>query len=364
MNEVIIKKEDLLNNIDEIKRLVTKEDYTIFAVVKGNGYGLDIVSYTKFLIENGFDHFAVANIKEALTLRENNVDKEILLMSPSSDKEYLNDLIKNNITLTIDSIEGAILVDKICKKLERTIDAHIKINTGLSRYGFNYDDIEDIKKLFEETENINFIGIFSHFSTSFSKDSSYCDLQFSRFKKVLELLKQDGIEFKYKHICNSSAFYKYPNMHLTAARIGSMFLGYGGNEKRLKTIGELHTKINKIRILQKGDFIGYGNIYRAKKETKVAILPIGYSDGIGLVLYDQRFKLKSKLGKVYYDIKKLFKDDNMTLNINGEKMKVLGQIGMSNIMVDITGKKYNENDDLYIKCKVSLIDSSIKRIYK
>lgn len=361
MNELIIDKKDLLHNINEIKSRVNKKDYTLIAVVKGNAYGLGIIEFTNFLIENGFNFFAVASFDEAITLRKNNIKEKILLLTPYSDYESVKALIDNDITLTIDSNELFNVVKSISNKLKKKVYAHIKIDTGLSRYGFNYNDLESIKNIVKDKSNIIFEGIYSHFSNSLAKDSSFSNIQFSRFNKVIEELKNNNIEFKLKHICNSSGFFKYKDMHLNAARIGSAFIGNAvGIKSNLKKIGTFHTKISKIRDINKGEYIGYANSYKAKKNMKIAILETGYYEGVGLSLKEQRFRFLSKAKRLIIDTKNLFNNDTLYLN----NFKVIGQIGMHDVVIDITGENYKENDDIYFYVRPVIIDSSIKRVYK
>lgn len=365
MNELIINKEDLVHNINEIKSKVNSDDYTLIAVVKGNAYGLGIIEFTKFLIKNGFDFFAVASFDEAILLRKNGIKEKILLLTPYKDSNIIEELIKNDIILTIDSIKGHSIVNNVCDKLNKKVKAHIKVDTGLSRYGFNYDDIDSIKSVLVNSNNIIFEGIYSHFSNSLAKDSTFSNIQYSRLLNVIETLEKSNISFSLKHICNSSGFFKYPNMYLNASRIGSAFVGSAaGIKTNLRRVGLFHSKIVKIRNINKKDYIGYANSYIAKKNMKVAIIGAGYFDGIGMDIVTQRFKFKSKIKQVLISIISLFKDNNMSLTINGERVKVLGQIGMHNIVVDITGKNYKENDDIYINVKVTHIESHVKRVYK
>lgn len=203
----------------------------------------------------------------------------------------------------------------------------LKLIHGLSRYGFSYNSSNDISNIIKECSNIEFEGIFSHLSNSLAKDSSWSITQFNRFTSLISKLENLNIQFKLKHICNSSGFFKYPNMHLNASRIGSAFIGNAyGPGNFLKHIGTFHTKISKIKNLNKGDIIGYGNSYIASKPTKIAILHTGYFDGIGITLVDQRFKFLSKAKRVFMDFKRLFSNDFVYLNINGKFYKVLGQI--------------------------------------
>lgn len=361
MNELIIEKQDLLHNINEIKSKVKTEDYTLIAVVKGNAYGLGLIEFTNFLIENGFNFFAVASIDEAIKLRENNVKEKILLLTPYSKEDEIKLLVENDITLTIDSKSLFDTVENVCKNLNKKISAHVKVDTGLSRYGFNYNNVSDIKEIVKNSNNIIFEGVYSHFSNSLAADPAFSNIQYNRFINLIDELKKDNIEFKLRHICNSSGFFKYENMHLNAARIGSAFTGNAvGIKSNLKKIGMFHTKITKIKNLKKGEYVGYANSYKVKKDMKIGILPTGYYEGVGLSLIEQRHRFLSKAKKTMIEFKNMFKDSSYTIG----ELKVIGQIGMHDVVIDLTNKSYNENDDVYFYVRPVLIDTSVKRVYR
>ncbi len=341
MNELIIDKNDLLHNIEIIKNNNTDENYTIIAVVKANAYGMGLDS-VKILKQQGIEYFAVSKYVEVLDFRKEYSDK-LLLLTPYYDEEILSNLIDKDVILTIDSIKQAMLIDKIAKEKDVKVYAHIKVDTGLNRYGIKYNDVNSIINIVNNTENIKYYGIYSHFSNSLAKDEKFTKLQYDRFIKVIDELQEKGIDFKLKHICNSSAYFKYPEMHLNAARIGSAFIGVASNNNNLKKIGIFHTKVVKVQDVLPGDFIGYAKSYKVKTSMNIAILNTGYFDGVGKTLIDQRFSFKSRLKGVYEYTKYLFKTDYVYL----DDLKVLGQIGMHDIVIDNTDKKLNINDDVY-----------------
>ena len=365
MNELIIDKKDLINNLNEIKKQIKKDDYTIIAVVKGNGYGIDSIKLVNFLKENGITFFAVANLEEAIKLRKAGIKEKIMMLTPYSDKDSLIKLIENDIVLTIDSEKCFNEAEKIAEKYNKKINSHIKVDTGLSRYGFDFNEIDKIEKIINKSKNIKFEGIYSHFSNSLAKDSSYSKLQYNRFCKVIDNLEKKGIKFNIKHICNSSGFFKYPEMHLNAARIGSAIIGMASGENaKLKRIGKFHTKIVRVKELKKGDYIGYANSYKAKRKTKIAILPTGYFDGSGKEIETKRYRFLSKVKKCVNDFKNIFKTNNDYMEINNKKLKILGQIGMHDVVLDITDTNFYENEDVYFYVRPILVDSSIERIWK
>lgn len=283
MKSLVINKNDLRHNIKVIKDLARLDipddngkNYKLIGVVKGNGYGLGLIEYSEFLIDNGIGTLAVATIEEAIELRKSGIKEDILMMSSTSIKKDLKELIDNDIIITIGSKESTDAVLEIEKETNKRIRAHIKIDTGFGRYGFIYNDIKTIVESIKSLSNVKIEGIYSHFSLAYYKNDKWTIKQFNRFMNVIEILKLNDIEIETYHICNSPAFLNYPNMHLNGARIGSAFLGRvaAENDVGLKKIGVLKTDITEIKTVPKGYNIGYLNSYKTKKETKIAIVQV------------------------------------------------------------------------------------------
>ena len=372
MNKLVINKEDLRHNIEKIKEYASQSGQDdkgnplkIIAVVKGNGYGLGIVEYVKFLIDNGIDFFAVSTVEEAILLRNNGIKEKILMLSSTAIKEDVEKLVENNIIITIGSQNDIKIAEEIASKKNIKIKAHLKIDTGFGRYGFVYSNREELIKELKEIKNIEIQGTFSHFSISFF-DDKYTKLQFKRFIDVIEVLKMNDIETGMLHICNSSAFVKFPMMHLNAVRVGSAFLGRLSftNYLGLKKIGYMESKVSEIKELPKGFNIGYSNTYKTTRNTKIAIIPCGYMNGINVTNDRDMFRTVDKLRYIVRDIKDFFKKQEKFIKINNKNCKVLGRIGTYHVICDITDKEVNVGDKVIFDINPKFVDSSIKREYK
>lgn len=372
MKSVIINKEDLRYNIEKIKEYANKNlpDDTgnkikIIAVVKSNGYGLGIIEYTNFLIDNGIDFFAVSSIEEALKIRNAGIKAKLLMLSSTSIEEEVKTLIENDVIITIGSKKSAEIANKIGQELNKKVKAHIKIDTGFGRYGFVYSQREDIIKILKTLENVKVEGTFTHFSNSYY-DDKYTKLQFDRFINCIEILKMNKIETGMLHVCNTSAFIKFPNMYLNAVRIGSAFTGRISfrNCMGLRKIGYLKANVTEIRELPKNLNIGYSNTYKTKRETKIAIIPSGYSDGVNIETGKDMFRLVDKIRYIVGDIKALLKKQKLFVKINGQNFPILGRVGTYHVTVDITGKDVKLNDEVTFNTNIKHIDSSVRREWR
>ena len=370
MNTLVINKEDLRHNINKIKEYAKKsgqddagKDVKIIAVVKGNGYGMGIVEYTKFLIDNGISMFAVSTMEEALKLRKEGIKEEILMLSSTAIEDDVRTLVKNKIILTIGSKEDIIIAEKIGKEENQTIRVHLKIDTGFGRYGFVYSKRDEMVEALKNIQNVKIEGTYTHFSISFF-DEKYTKLQFKRFIDVIEVLKMNKIETGMLHVCNSSAFVKYREMHLNAVRIGSAFLGRLSFENNvgLKKIGYLESAVSEIKDLPKGFNVGYSNTYKTKTETKIAVIPCGYMDGI--INNRDMFRTIDKLRYIVRDIKDFFKKQKIYIKIKDKNYEIIGRIGTYHIICNISNSDIKIGNKVIINVNPKFVDSSIRREYR
>ena len=352
MKKLLIKKEDLKHNIDIIKEIAkknisdeNKNPIRIIAVLKANAYGLGLVEFANFLLDNNINFFAVANLEEAIELRKAGFKNDILMLSSTSIKEEVTQLIENNIIVTLGSKEAFEVADKVAHEKDITVKAHLKIDTGFGRYGFLYTNPSEIVEVINSSSKIEIQGTFSHFSSSFSANKQYTNIQFERFMKCIGYLNDKKIDTGILHICNSCAFLQYPKYHLDSVRIGSAFLGripikniYG-----LKKIGQFETQVSEIKHLPKGHNIGYGNRY----ETK-----------------DISFKSIESLRYLYNDFKRFIKKEKTYVTINDKNYKIVGVTGMYNTQIDITNSDVKVGDIVKVDISIRNINPTIERKYE
>lgn len=367
MKALIVEKENLKNNLRIVREIIDKDKKKpkLIAVIKGNGYGLGLIEYANFLVDNGVDFFAVATVEEAIKLRENGIKQDILMMSSTAVKEDIELLIKNKIILTVGSKEAGEAIEEIAKNINQKVRVHLKIDTGFGRYGFIYSQKEEMVETIKTWKNIQIEGAFSHFSIAFFGDGKETREQYDRFIQCINTLKENNIQPGMMHICNSSAFLRFPEMHLDAVRVGSALLGRLSipNTYGFKKVGYLKSNVAEIKNVPAGYNIGYSNSYTTKKETKIAIVPCGYADGFNVKVDRDMFRLIDKLRYVVRDIKDAMKNKKLYVTINGDRCEVLGRLGMYHVSVDVSDRQVKLNDEVHFDVSPMFVDSNIEREY-
>lgn len=362
MKKLEIKKDDLLSNLQFIKTKIDEETKLI-AVVKANGMGLGLVEYAKFLVQNEVSCLAVANVEEAIKLRNAGIESEILMLTPICLKNTLKLLIENDITITIGNLEELKLAENICEETEKIVTAHIKIDTGFGRYGFLYTEKGKILEAFSSAKNVKIEGMFTHFSNPI--DEKYTERQFNNFNECITFIKENGFNIKILHACATTATLKYPHMHLNAVRVGSAIQGRVlVNKENFKKVGIFKSNIVEIKDVPKGYNISYNNTYKTKKNTKIAIVPVGYVDGLNRNKLRDDFSFKNNIISAILECKKIFKDNSLKVEINGKKYKIIGKLGMYHAIIDISGENdINTGDEVILDIAPIQANDEIRREY-
>ncbi len=184
--------------------------------------------------------------------------------------------------------------------------------------------------------------------------------------QAIQEMKSAGFPTGICHICNSSAFFKYPQMYLDAVRIGSAFSGrlQIAEPTGLQRVGYLASQICEIKQLKKGDKVGYSGTYQAKKDRKVAIVQVGYSDGIWTNGPRDSVRMIDKLRALKQSVFAFLKNGTRYATIEGKRYPILGRIGMKNLIMDITGTNIEIGDEVTFDVNLVLSNQKIKRMWE
>ena len=334
MKAYVVENSCLSYNIELLKRKAG--DAQIWAVVKGNGYGLGIVPLAQRLAEHGIDHFCVTEVREAELLRENGFDTaQILMLRSVENAEEINRLIDLRAILTVGSPQMAALVNEIAAQRADVAEVHVKIDTGMGRFGFLPEDVEGILRLYREEKHIAISGIYTHFDCAFNNEAR-TRAEFAAFQETVQKIRAAGYETGTVHCCNSSAFLRFPQMNCDAVRLGSAILGRMPFQTGLRPVGYVEAQIDTVRVLPKGHTTGYGAIWKAKKDTRVAIVPVGWYNGFGVSAQSGVTRARDCIHLILSGLRGLLRRRRLTVQIGGKHCPVVGQIGMLHAAVDVS----------------------------
>ncbi len=324
-------KADYSRAIIEINTGIMRENYRlifkdkpkqlkVMSVVKDDALGHGIIESSKEAIAVGCEYLGVACLSEALEIRKVFEDVPILVFGERPDNE-IPGCVRQNLSIQIQSVTKARLIGEISVDQEKETRVHLKVDTGMGRYGVRWDSAIEAFKAIQGIKGIKLEGIMTHFARSDEADKEYANKQWQRFYGILERLDNKGILPPLIHACNTGGYLDLPQAHGNMVRLGILPTGVypskvcrriNMDEQVLKPVMTVKTRIAFLKVLQPGDCTGYGMHFMAEHETKVAVLPMGYGDGYP--------RLRNK-GYVL---------------IKGQKANIIGGNGMDAIMVNVS----------------------------
>ena len=340
--EVYLK--NIQNNLNKIKEMANGKK--TIAVIKGNAYGLGIEGISE-AINDEVDMFAVADLKEAERVKTH---KDILLLTPMVTKTDFS-CNMNNIIYTIDNED---ILDELHKEIDARV--HIYINTGMNRMGIEPKNLSKvIERIEKEFVNLKIEGIYSHLHNT--KDEKYTLDQVNVFKSCIEPFKD---KVNHIHLMNSSGFLnnnirKACNF-TNAVRIGNIIYGYDGLNIGFKKAYKYIAKPINKHFVKKGERIGYGCVYKAKRDMFVGILGFGNIESFGFS--------KDIKHNIFYDILKVIYNHIKFRPVifNGNKgVRILGRANMNSTLIDM--KDIDLDNLLTVDISPILADSSVEKIY-
>ena len=309
--------ENLKHNV-RILREAIPPACELMAVVKADAYGHGACATAAVLNQMEITAFAVATVEEGIQLRKHGIRGEILILG-YTDVKRVQDLQKYDLTQTLLDFAYA----QALNGRNAAVKAHIKIDTGMHRLGISSEEISAVRKVFE-MKNLKICGIYTHLCCADSRlpeDIAFTRRQIDSFYRVTDALKNSGIQLPKLHIQSSYGFLNYPDLVCDYVRVGIALYGVSSvpdNEAvlqpALRPVLALKSRVVLIRFIGKGDSVGYGRTFVAGRDSRIAVIPVGYGDGFP----------GSLSGK------------NVSVLINRKSVPVVGRICMDQLTVDIT----------------------------
>ena len=313
---IVIDLDAIAHNVRALKAHVGSE-VDLFAVVKANAYGHGAVPVARTALESGATRLAVARVLEGVELRKAGLDAPILLLGYAVPGEAAT-IVRYDLTPALGSIEAAQALSQQASAQGKTIAIHIKVDSGMGRYGLLPEDVLVFVEHLAHLPNLEMEGIFTHFAVADLADKGYTLQQLATFEQVTNTINESGYPVRLRHAANSAATLDLPQTHLDAVRSGIALYGLRPSDEvepaiPLKPALTLKSHVGRVRTLPTGSSISYGRTFITSQPTPVALVPVGYGDGY--------HRLLSNRGQVL---------------ICGKRAPIVGRVCMDQFVVDIT----------------------------
>ena len=327
----------------------------VIGMLKCNGYGVTVCEAAAAWQAAGVTMFGVSRPEEAISLRQLGFQEDILLLCPVADRKTLVAMQENHIIVTISSFENALFYSAY---VTRPLRVHIAIDTGMGRFGIRWDDVQQVRAIYELPDFI-FEGIFSHFSSSFEPEYSRTALQLSRFLALPDALREGGYPVGMRHIANSCAALRFPETRLDAVRIGSALVGklWAATPVKLEPVSIFKARVMDCKYLQPGDTTGYGGYCKIRKHTKAVVVALGREDGFGTVEKPDHLRFWDLAAYICRMIRQWRHPPCVICK--GKELPVLGRIGNQYTLFDATGTEVSPGDQ--VQWEGNLMLSSCER---
>lgn len=304
-SELLIHLDRLDNNVAVIRDRIGSR-VQLMAVVKDNAYGHGAIEVARH-IEDRVEWFCVSEIEEGIALRENNIQRPILVFEvPRSS--FASAYVKYNLTATVsdlDTIPG----------LEPGTSYHILFDSGMRRLGLLPGEISSIKQQIEQRGDVTCTGLYTHFANADRAADERVHAQYSIFQEIRKAFPEE----MFTHAANTGTIFNYSEEYLfDGVRPGVALSGYSPSLEEisgLKPIMEWSSYVAQVREVQKGDYVGYGNDWRAEQDGFIATVPVGYADSVSRMLknrirFDVNGKLYAQVGNITMDYLMIFSSTN------------------------------------------------------
>ena len=334
MKTLLVETNKIRANLETIKTRAGKAQ--VIAVLKANAYGLGLREMAQLCREASIRRFAVTEPEDAVRLRDWGFgEEEIIVLRSTANADEIRQILQSGATATVGSYDAALALNGLAESEGIVCDVHIKVDTGMGRYGFLPTEIDRILSIYRYLTNLHVTGTYTHYANAF-KSAKKTQLQLDAFLGVVEKIRAAGFEPGMLHASNSEAMFGCKTDNLDAVRIGSALLGRVRVRSGLRRVGYCEAAIDEVRWLPAGHTTGYGAAWKAKKPTQIAVIPVGWYHGFTCETGHDIFRFRDCLRDALGAVKRMIFKKKIYVTINGKKCPVLGHVGMLHTTVDVT----------------------------
>jgi alanine racemase len=314
---VEIDLEALAFNVRQLKQFLAPQTQ-LMAVVKADAYGHGATTVAKIALNNGASALAIATLSEGIELRETGITAPILILGAINTPEAIQAIATWKLEPTICNSQQALLFAETWSKSEKIQPVHLKIDTGMSRLGTKWSEALTFIDLVRELPQLQIASIYSHLATADDPDLTIMQLQHQRFCQVIDELKNSEIEIPAIHLANSAATLSDRTLHYDWVRIGLALYGlypapHLSSRLELKSVLQVKARVTQVKTISPGTGVSYGYRFIADRELKIAVVGIGYADGVPR-------NLSNRLEAI----------------IDGKLVPQIGAITMDQLMLDVS----------------------------
>ncbi len=327
MKYLVIDRRVVRNNLKAIKERA--DGAAIYVDLSANASGMGLLEIAKLLRDDGIHNYVISDPKDAAYLRNNGFTEEKLMMLRSTaDQEELAELIDLKVICTVGSYDAAVAANGTAEARKTIAEVQIVIDTGFGRYGFQPAETDKIGAIYKYMSNLVVVGTFTTYAASW-RNRKLTEQQFHTFDEVLDKITEMGYEPGVAHACDSAALFKYDFGRMDAVRVDSALTGRipGKNVGGLGKVGYIEAGIEELNWFPKGHRVGAERGVIMKKPTRIAVLSVGYYHGFSV---DRPNSEQGLLDYIRRCRSKRF------VRINGQKVRVIGDVGMLHTTVDVT----------------------------
>ena len=351
---LVIDEQAIAHNVAQLHQ---RTGGRLIAVVKENGYGLGLRRFYEILKGQGVDFFAVTGADEALTLRRLGCREDILMLTPILDREELAALHREGVALTLHSLEQAELFRELARQSGRPVRVHIKLDTGMGRYGFDWRQVPDLAPF---GDALAWEGCYTHLAGRPQKYAQQVAEQAARFQQGLDALAAQGIRPALRHIANSAALMALGDLGYDAVRVGSALIGKCYPRQGLQEAVWLEAPVAMLLDKKKGDTISYESQAVLKRDSRLALLRIGHCDGVGPSFTGVEAGFVRQILKAAK--RAVFPGRYVShITIGGRPYPVLGELGIAHMIVDVTDSPVQVGDMARISVNPLMVQAFVPR---
>ncbi|MBA7625600.1 Alanine racemase 1 [subsurface metagenome] len=302
----------LTHNVEGLRQHL-RPGTQLMAIVKKNAYGHGAIPIAESAVAAGADWLGVHSLEEGLELRAGGVTTPILIMGPILHNQATV-VLEKNLTPTVTETELASALDSAAREVDTTAAVHVKVDTGLNRFGTSIQDITRLLHFISSLRRVKVSGVYTHFASADEPDRRATEIQLQRLLEIATTLPEP----MFLHAANSAATLRFPETHLNLVRVGiAMYGAYPSPATErtvfLRPVLSLKSRVARVHWVRPGEGVSYGLTWTARKNALVALIPFGYGHGLP--------RLLSNRGQVL---------------VHGQRAPIRGRVCMDQCIIDVT----------------------------